>query len=141
MSTDINRVIVIGRITKSPELKYTSTGTPVCNISIANNRTWNQGGEKKESVSYFNCIAWNKLGETIIKYCRKGDRIGIEGRLQQRRWEAQDGSDRQAVEVVVENIQFLQHKKQDDAAPMGDPPHIINGGQDVTDSYDDQIPF
>ena len=109
MATDINRVFLIGRLTKDPELRYTQGGTSIASLSIANNRTYMAGSEKKEDVSFFNCIAWGKLGETISKYVKKGDKIAIEGRLQQRSWE-KDGQKRSTVEIVVENVQFLGGK-------------------------------
>lgn len=107
MASDLNKVILIGRLTKDPELKYTQGGTSVCSFSIANNRTYVTAGEKKEQVSFFNCVAWAKTGEVIAEYCKKGKRIGIEGRLQQRSWDDQEGKKRQTVEIVVDNFQFL----------------------------------
>ena len=83
--SDLNRVIEVGRLTRDPELKYTPAGTAVASFSLAVSKTWSQNGERKEQVSFFNCIAWAKLGETIAEYCKKGHRIGIEGNLQQRR--------------------------------------------------------
>ena len=108
MANDLNRVILIGRMTRDAELRYTQNGMAVASFSIANNKTYTTNGEKKEQVSFFNCTAWSKVGEAISKYCKKGDRIGIEGRLQQRAWEDKDGTKRTAIDVVVENIQFLQ---------------------------------
>lgn len=110
MASDINRVILIGRLVRDPELKYTQNGTAVSNFSIANNRTYSVSGDKKEQVSYFNCIAWGKSGELIVQYCKKGQRIALEGRLQQRSWDDQSGNKRQVVEIVVENFQFLTTK-------------------------------
>ncbi len=110
MASDINRVILIGRLVRDPELKYTQNGTAVSNFSIANNRTYSVSGDKKEQVSYFNCIAWGKSGELIVQYCKKGQRIALEGRLQQRSWDDQSGNKRQVVEIVVENFQFLTAK-------------------------------
>ena len=110
MASDLNRVILIGRLVRDPELRYTQNGTAVASFSIANNRTYSSSGEKKENTSFFNCVAWTKLGELIVQYCKKGQRIGIEGRLQQRSWEGQDGNKRSTVEVVVENFQFLSPK-------------------------------
>ena len=110
MASDLNKTILIGRLTREPELRYTQTGTSVASFSIANNKTYSISGEKKEVVSFFNCVAWSKLGETIVEYCKKGDRIGIEGRLQQRTWQDKDGSNHSTVEIIVETIQFLQPK-------------------------------
>ncbi len=107
MASDLNRVILIGRMVRDPELRYTQSGTSVASFSIANNRTYSVSGEKKENTSFFNCVAWGKLGELISQYCKKGHRLGIEGRIQQRTWEDQDKNKRSTVEIVVENFQFL----------------------------------
>jgi single-strand DNA-binding protein len=110
MASDINRTILIGRMTKDPELKYTPSGSAVCSFSLACNYSHTSNGEKKEQVSFFNCIAWAKLGEVITQYCKKGHRIAVEGRLQQRSWE-KDGTKRSVVEIVVEHVQFLQPRE------------------------------
>ncbi len=118
MAGDINRVTIIGRLTRDPELKYTQGGAAIGNFSIANNRTYTTGsGEKKEEVNYFDCIAWGKLGEIITEHCRKGRRIAVEGRLQQRRWEDQNGNKRSKIEIVVDNFQFLDAKEAQENAP------------------------
>src|SRR4030067_1567136 len=108
MASDINAVFMIGRLTRDPDLKYTKNGSAVCSFSIANNRTYVTCGNKKEQVLYFNCVAWGKTGEVVAEYCKKGHRIGIEGRLLQRSWEDKNGNKRQTVEITVERIQFLQ---------------------------------
>lgn len=112
MASDLNKVIIIGRLTKDPELRYLQSGTAVCSFSVANNRTYVASGEKKEQVSYFNCVAWAKAGEVIAEYLKKGQRIGIEGRLQQRSWDDQEGKKRQTVEIVVDNFQFLSAPRE-----------------------------
>jgi len=110
--SNLNRVVLVGRLTGAPELKYTQSGKPVANFNLANNRTYTQNGEKKETASFFSCVAWDKLGEVMTEYCHKGDRIGIEGRLQQRAWEDQNGNRRSTVEIVVENFEFLNEKRK-----------------------------
>jgi single-strand DNA-binding protein len=110
MANDINRIFMIGRLTKDPDLRYTQGGTSVASFSIANNRSYTAQNERKEAVSYFNCIAWGKSGEVIAQHCKKGQRIGLEGRLQQRSWQDQGGQKRNTVEIVVENFQFLDAK-------------------------------
>lgn len=112
MANDLNRVIVIGRLTRDPELKYTQSGTALTNFSIASNKSYKSNGETKEQVNFFNCVAWSKLSETIFKYCKKGQRIGIEGRLQQRSWDDQNGEKKSTTEIFVESIQFLESKKE-----------------------------
>lgn len=132
MASDLNKTIIIGRLTKDPELRTTQNGTPVCSFTIANNRTYVAAGEKKESVNFFNCVAWAKTGEVIAEHCKKGQRMGIEGRLQQRTWDDQDGKKHQVVEIVVDNFQFLS------------PPANSQGGPaPATDNpfSDDDIPF
>ena len=114
MATDINSLCLVGRLTRDPELKYTPGNTAVANFSIANNRTYIQNGEKKEQAHYFNCISWGKTGEIICKYAKKGHRIIIEGRLQHRTWESKGGEKRSTIEVVVENFQFVESRKNSD---------------------------
>lgn len=119
MATDINRVYIIGRLTKAPELRYTQGGTAVASFTLANNKTYMQNNEKKDSCSFFNCIAWGKMGETIAKHCLKGHRIGAEGRLQQRSWQDNNGQKRNTVEIVLENFQFLTSLPQQAGESQG----------------------
>ncbi len=147
MATDINRIILVGRLIKAPELRYTQAGTPVANFSLANNREYTANGEKKKYSSFFNCIAWNKLGEIMVQYCKKGQRVAIEGRLQQRQWEDNTGAHRQSVEVIVDNFQFLTDKKADGDQPTEDRPAEprppIMEGEDVSGSapnFEDALP-
>jgi single-strand DNA-binding protein len=149
MASDLNRVVLIGRLTRDPELRYTPAGTAVASLTIANNKTYSVSGEKKEQVSYFDCVAWSKSGEIITEYCKKGHRIAVEGRLQQTRWDDQDGKKRSKVELVVENFQFLTTKGQSDDIPADS----RGKGQESFNDYsgsnsfeenpfsDDDIPF
>ena len=137
--TDINKVILIGRLTREPELKYIPSGTAVANFSLASNKSFTQNGEKKESTSFFNCIAWAKLGEIMAQYCKKGHRIGIEGKLQQRSWEDKDGNKRSAVEIVVDNFQFLDSKKDDDSKDNAEGNPVSDEQPQPFDDFD--IPF
>lgn len=98
-----NRVILAGNLTRDPELRFTNGGIPVCSFGLAVNRV----RSKNEEVDFFDISAWRELGETIANYKKKGDPILVEGRLQFRSWEAQDGSKRNKVDVVADNIQFL----------------------------------
>jgi single-strand DNA-binding protein len=107
VANDINRVILIGRLTRDPELRQTGTGTSYCRFSIANNRNYTANGERKEEVSFFNCVAWGKQAEIINQYTRKGKQVAIDGRLQQRSYQGQDGKTQSVVDVVVERLQFI----------------------------------
>ena len=112
MSNDLNKVILVARLVRDPELRYTPAGAAVCSFSLANGRTFTQGSEKKEQTSYFDCVAWSKLGELIAEYCKKGAQIAVEGRLQQRSWEDSEGNRKSKIEIVAENIQFLSRPKE-----------------------------
>lgn len=98
-----NRVVLAGNLTRDPELRFTSNGVPVTGFGIAVNRV----RSKNEEVDFFDVSAWRELGETIANYKKKGDPILIEGRLQFRSWEAQDGTKRNKVDIVADNVQFL----------------------------------
>lgn len=146
MATDLNHVTIIGRLVAEADMKTTPSGTPVCSFSIACNRTYKQGDEKKESCSFFNCTAWGKTADLICQYVKKGDRVAIEGRLQQHTWQDKDtGKNRSAVEIVVSTIQFLQGKSQGQAE---EPHHTevpadqVPPQTDAADIFSDEsIPF
>ena len=113
-----NRVILAGNLTRDPELRFTNDGVPVCGFGLAVNRV----RSRNEEVDFFDVSAWRELGETIANYKKKGDPILVEGRLQYRTWEAQDGSKRSAVDVVADNVQFLGRpgdSSDDGGAPTG----------------------
>lgn len=135
MANDLNKVIQIGRLTKDPELRYTQGGSSVANFSIAVNRSYKVNDEKREETSFFNCIAWGKLGEIIAEHCKKGQRIGIDGRLQQRSWDDNEGKKRYSIEIVVDNFQFLSSKGEaaPDEVPASEP--------ESSEPIDENIPF
>jgi single-strand DNA-binding protein len=104
MSVAFNKVILGGNLTRDPELRFTSDGVPVVNFGLAVN---DKRSKKEDAVDFFDVTAWRELGETIANYKKKGDPILLEGKLQYRTWEAQDGSKRSKVDVVAHNVQFL----------------------------------
>lgn len=108
MSAQLNKVFLIGNLTRDPEVRYVSAGQPVATFSIGVNRTYvSQTGEKKNEVSFIRIVVWGKRAEVCNEYLKKGSPVFIEGRLQSRSWEAQDGSKRNTTEVVASNVQFL----------------------------------
>jgi len=149
MSNDANNTILIGRLVRDPELRYTPAGAAVASFTLANGYSYKKDGEKKETVSFFDCIAWSKLAEIIAEHVRKGQQLYIEGRLSQRRWSDQDGHPRSKVEIVVDKMQFLGGKKSDDkgSTPTGQPDNSMGTPADDVppfdehDSYDDEPPF
>jgi len=105
--------MLIGNLTRDPELRYTPQGTAVCTMGLATNRTWvTDGGDKKEETEFHRIVAWNKLAELCSQLLFKGRRIYVEGRLQTRQWTGQDGAARQATEIVIEDMLILDSKRQ-----------------------------
>lgn len=108
MAASFNKVLLMGNLTRDPELRYLTTGRAVTSFSVACNRAFKtQSGEKKEEVTFIRVVTWDKRAEVCNEYLKKGSPVFVEGRLQSRTWEAQDGSKRSAVEVVASNVQFL----------------------------------
>jgi single-strand DNA-binding protein len=113
--SNLNKALLIGRLTKDPEMRYTPSGTAVTNFSIATNR-WSSGpdGERKEFTDYHNIVAYNagkrNLAEVVAQYTRKGALVFIEGRIQTRSWEGQDGQKRRTTEIIANDVQFLDSR-------------------------------
>jgi len=107
MSWDINHVVLVGRLTKDPELTYTQSGAAVCRFSIAVNRSSGSSSDSEGNTNFFNIVAWNKTAEICNQYLSKGRQVAIDGRLQQRRWEGSDGIKRNTVEIVANTVQFF----------------------------------
>lgn len=109
MANDLNKVMIIGRLTRDPELANTMAGKSYCKLSIANGSSYKtEAGEKKEETSFFNCIAWGRQAEIINQYCKKGKQVAIEGRLQQQTWQDQQtGQNRSTVNIVIDRLQML----------------------------------
>ncbi len=104
---NLNIVILVGRLTKAPELKTLPSGQTVCNFSVATSRVWkDKEGNKQEKADFFNCIAWAKTGELIAQYFVKGQLIGVQGRLENRTWEKPDGNKGYATDIVVDKFEF-----------------------------------
>jgi single-strand DNA-binding protein len=103
-----NRVILAGNLSREPEIKFTNDGVPVTNFGLAVNRV---RSKKEGAVDFFEVTAWRELGEAVANHKKKGDPVLVEGRLQYRSWEAQDGSRRSKVDVVADSIQFLGRGK------------------------------
>ncbi len=123
----MNLVVITGRLTRDPELKQTTTGTAVCNFTLAVDKR-----KREDGADFFDCVAWQKTAELIAQYLGKGRKCGIQGRLQSRTYQAADGTNRKVMEVVVESVEFLDKPKE---ATSGIIPQAI-------DEFDeDQIPF
>ena len=121
-----NKVILIGNLTKDPELRYTPQGTPVCTLRLASTTKYKSGDSMKDDTLFINVVVWGKQGETAAQHLSKGRSVLVEGRLQERRWES-EGQQRSKFEVVAQAVRFLGGRKEeggvhDSAAPEDFPP-------------------
>lgn len=108
---DLNKVMLIGRVTQDPEVRTTPTGSSVANFSIATNLTWvDKQGQKQDKAEFHNIVAWRKLAEICGQYLRKGSKVYLEGRLETRSWEDQSGVRKYRTEVIADNMIMLDRK-------------------------------
>lgn len=107
MARSFNQVVLMGNLTRDPELRSTPSGQSVCSFSLALNRQWkDKDGQPQEAVDYIDVTAWGPLGERVAQYCQKGKPVLVSGRLQSRSWE-QDGAKRSKVDVLAQDVTFL----------------------------------
>src|SRR3989338_8751670 len=112
MARSLNKVELIGNLTRDPELRYTPQGTAVCTFGIATNRGWvTDSGEKKEEAEFHRIVAWNKLAELCSQLLTKGRKIYVEGRLANRSWTGQDGAQRSITEIVINDMIILDSRR------------------------------
>ena len=142
----MNRVVLVGRLTKDPELRYTPNGVAVCTFTLAVNRPFtNQQGER--DVDFINCVTWRKTAENLANYQRKGNLIGIDGRIQTRSYEGDDGKRRYITEVIAESVQFLEPKKDETTkqsqqkSQMAVGPDSFFNENETVDIDDSNLPF
>ena len=128
----LNKVILMGRFTRDPELKSTPQGVSTCSFSLAVDRNFVREGEERKA-DFINCVAWRQTAEFISKYFKKGSMVALEGSIQTRTWDDQDGKKRYATEVIVSQIYFAESKKEDgNIVPLPDIPPM---------GADDDFPF
>lgn len=145
----LNRVMLIGNLTRDPNLRYTPANTAVCSFGIATNRSWsNDSGEKQEKVEFHNIVAWSKLADICGQLLHKGDKVYVEGRLQTRDWKGDDGVDRRTTEVVIDNMILLRsvsgnNGSDDDSSSSSAGPTSEDELPDDFDAEDvsDDVPF
>src|SRR5215475_7083016 len=152
MAKSVNKVILVGRLGKDPELKYTASGTPLCRFSMATDDVWNDkgSGERQERTEWHNIVAWDRLAEICNQYLTKGKQVYIEGSLQTREWDDQEGNKRKTTEIRARDMVMLSsagdgaggggQRRTSAAADMGG-----SGGGSSTGGTstitDDDIPF
>ena len=143
---NFNKVMLMGNLTRDPELKYLPSGMAVTNLGLAVNRTWTdrESGEKKEEVCFVDLEAWGRTAETMNEYLQKGRTVFIEGRLRQQRWETDDGQNRSKHVVVIDSFQFVGGRQ--DGSEQGGYSQPGDGApqasaSDAGPATDDDIPF
>jgi len=152
--TSFNKVILIGNLTRDPELRYTPSGTAVATLSLAINHRYRQGEETREDVCYVDVVVFARQAETCGQYLSKGGGVIVDGRLSQRRWEAEDGTKRSKHEVVAQNVRFMPrrdggggsgggYESRPPARSGGTGSSASGGGAEMSppDFTDDDIPF
>ena len=113
MARSLNKVTLIGNLTRDPELRYTPQGTAVCTFGLATNRQWTtESGEKREEADFHRIVSWNKLAELCAQLLTKGRKTYVEGRLQTRNWTAKDGTQRTTTEIVLSNMIILDSRRR-----------------------------
>ena len=167
MSRGVNKVVLIGRLGKDPEVRYLPSGNAVANITLATSESWKdkQSGEQQERTEWHRVVFFNRLAEIVGEYLKKGAQIYVEGRLQTRKWQGQDGADRYTTEIVAAEMQMLGGKGEGGGGSSGggsssrvegggksapsrpkdvDPGNMSDDGppsRAPADSFDDDIPF
>ncbi len=125
----LNRIQLIGRLTRDPELRYVSNGHPMAQFTLAVDRDFKNAAGDREA-DFINCVTWRKLAELVGQYCGRGRLVAVEGRLQTRSYEAQDGTRRRATEVVGDRVWFLDSPRVDGDRPAGQEPEGQPAGQE-----------
>lgn len=137
----VNKVILVARLGKDPEIRTMSNGKSVANFSVATSRQWkNQNGEKQEETEWSNIVAYDKLADIIGKYLHKGSQVYLEGRLQTKKWTDKEGKDRYTTEIIASEMQMLDGKKDSGWSSAAPANHPAAGGGGTTDG-EDSIPF
>ncbi len=147
MARGIAHVTLVGNLTRDPELRQTPTGTSVCQLGVAVNSSYKDStGQWVEKPNYFDVVVWGPQGENCARYLSKGRQIAVDGRLDQRSWEAQDGGKRSKVEIIADTVMFIggQNETREPAFRGGSQPAPATGAQDDFRDIDfggDDIPF
>lgn len=139
---NLNKVFLVGNLTRDPELRHTAQGAAVASFSIAVNRSFKgSDGDWKKEVSFFNIVVWGKAGENCAKFLAKGRPVLVEGRLANRSYETQDGQKRNITEIVADNVQFLGTGNRDEGGYQNQDNPTYDGNEPGDYGHDDSVPF
>lgn len=144
----MNRVLLIGRLVRDPELRKTPSGSSVVSFTIAVDNQRNKSTNEK-TTSFFNCVAWNATAENVARFMKKGSLVGVDGRLSQRSYTSKDGRNVSVVEIICESVQFLEKKSTDNSSSYSSyedqgyssDPSTSDEPSSGIDATDDQLPF
>jgi single-strand DNA-binding protein len=150
--SSLNKVMLIGRLGKDPEVRYTPDGSAVANFSLATSETWNdKSGTKQERTEWHNIVAWGKLADLAKRYLSKGRQVYIEGRIRTREWDDKDGNKRRTTEVMANQMVLLGSRQESGdaggppssqrSAPISEPSYNSSPGAADVEITDDDIPF
>jgi len=135
---NLNKAMLIGNVTRQPEVRNTPSGQTVCSFGLATNRRYvDKSGNKQDQAEFHNIVAWGKLAEICGQYLTKGKKIYAEGRLQTRKWQAQDGTEKQRTEIVLENMQMLDSKGGGSSAGGSQSAPAEHASQEMQPAVDD----
>lgn len=150
----VNKAILIGRLGSDPEVRYSQSGTAIANVNVATTENWKdrESGERQERTEWHRVVFFRRLAEIVAEYLRKGSQVYVEGRIQTRKWQDQEGRDRYTTEIVANEMQMLGGRAtadNDTRPPPADasersPAPPAKGGKksgDISDDFDDDIPF
>ena len=142
MARGLNKVMLIGRLGRDPEMRYTPSGKPVTSFSMATSRSWNSpSGERRKETEWFNVVAWGSLAEICKQYLSKGQKIYIEGRIQTRQWEDADGNKHTSVEVVAKEMLMLGDRRSTPKDEIKETDSLDHDIEEPEDSGDEEFPF
>ena len=141
MAGSVNKAILVGRLGKDPEVRYTSTSQPVCRFSVATDESWtDKGGTNQERTEWHNIVVWGRLGEICAEYLNKGSQAYIEGKVQTREWTGKDGKSNRSTEIVAREVVFMGAKPAGKKRGEERKPQDPNNFPEPKDETDD-IPF
>ncbi|GBE06960.1 single-stranded DNA-binding protein [bacterium BMS3Bbin11] len=152
MARGVNKVILVGNLGKDPEVRFAPSGSAMANITVATTESWKdkQTGEKQEKTEWHRVVFFNRLAEIVGEYLKKGSQVYIEGRIQTRKWQGQDGQDRYTTEIVANEMQMLGSRSgggdtawnaPQDSAPAQQQADAPQASTTPSDDFDDDVPF
>ncbi|HBF68790.1 MAG TPA: single-stranded DNA-binding protein [Firmicutes bacterium] len=139
----MNRIVLVGRLTRDPELRRTNSDSSVASFTLAvDDRMKDANGQK--TTTFIGVTVWNQQADNVAKFCRKGSLVGVDGRIRQRTYERRDGTKASVIEVIADSITFLEPKSKEipnEEVPLDEPVHDENKNLDTIDVTDDDLPF